>query len=348
MDISQLRQRASALGFSFERGLKKGAGYVLVNANGDRPLGTNYSASLADIEKYLDDHADDLDVDVEVTGEESKPPPTSAETRKSLGGHANANEIKEVLTPPPSTRQEQRDRIALDGLLSMGTNARSAMAFDQSSEAEKEKYRANLQAALAKEEKAKAAKLPKPTLPLRETGLNSDHPLAAEKARQGRVFQNANRQLKTNIGSLRDYNSDYYREEAFYNGLPRSELVRELERERLKNAPPPESGAYDPAPKPVTGFAVTAKRGRPSNADIQKRQAEWQQKQRLDEIAEAVRRRLRDKRTPKRDAEVGALLVDARALLGRGALDDWIETVPMSRSAAYGFLAKADPAKSSS
>jgi hypothetical protein len=340
MEINQLRQRASALGFSFERGLKKGAGYVLVDANGDRPLGTDYSASLLGIEKYLDDYADDVDVEVE-TGEESKPPPTPAEIRKSLGGHANVSEIKEVLTPPPSTRQEQRDRIALDGLLSMGNNARSAMAFDQLPEAEKEKYRANLRAALAKEEKAKAAKLPKPTMPLRETGLNSDHPLPAEKARHGRVFQEANRRLKTNLGSLRDYNSDYYREEAFYNGLPSPEWEREFERERLKNAPRPEPGAYDPAPKPVTGFAVTAKRGRPSNADIQKRQAEW----RLDKIAEALRSRLRDKRTPKRDAEVGALLVDAKALLSRGDWDAWIETLPISRSASYGFLAKANPAK---
>jgi hypothetical protein len=50
-----------------ERGLKKGAGYVLVDVNGDKPLGTDYTASLDDIDRFLNDFADDAGIDVAET-----------------------------------------------------------------------------------------------------------------------------------------------------------------------------------------------------------------------------------------------------------------------------------------
>jgi hypothetical protein len=103
-DINRLREKASALGFSFQRGTRKGAGYVLVNdANGDKPLGDTYTASLADIERYLNNFADDAGIDdVEIESVvPRKPQPSQSEIRKSLQGHPNAHKIKKLLEPPP-------------------------------------------------------------------------------------------------------------------------------------------------------------------------------------------------------------------------------------------------------
>jgi hypothetical protein len=85
IDVVKLREKATALGFSFER-LKQGAGYILIDSNGDKALGADYRASLGDIARYLDNLAADIRVDdVEVgSGNESKPPPTATEIRKSL------------------------------------------------------------------------------------------------------------------------------------------------------------------------------------------------------------------------------------------------------------------------
>ena len=153
--LNLLRAKASALGFSFERGMKKGAGYVLVDANGDKPLGTDYTPSLDDIERFLNDFADDAGIDdVETSGNEpSKPPPTAAEIRKSLAGHPDAGEIKKVLQPPPERREEQRQRLALDHLVWTGATGRSLIAFERLSEAEKEEYFAKLQAAIEDDKK---------------------------------------------------------------------------------------------------------------------------------------------------------------------------------------------------
>jgi hypothetical protein len=191
--LNRVRAKASALGFSFERGLKKCAGYVLVDVNGDKPLGTDYTASLDDIDRFLNDFADDAGIDVVETssGEPSKPPPTKVEIRKSLADHPDAGGIKKVLEPPPSTREEQRQRLALDHLVGTGATARSAMAFEQLSEAEKEEFYAKLRAAIEDEEKRKAAKLPAPVTPIRDIGINPDHPFAKERARQGRAFHAA-------------------------------------------------------------------------------------------------------------------------------------------------------------
>jgi hypothetical protein len=153
--LNLLRAKASSLGFSMERGLKKGAGYVLVDANGDKPLGTDYTASLDDIERFLNDFADDAGIDdVETSSDEpSKPPPTAAEIRKSLADHPDAGVIKKVLRPPPSTGEEQRQRLALDHLFWTGATGRSLMAFEHLSEAKKEEFFAKLQAAIEDEKK---------------------------------------------------------------------------------------------------------------------------------------------------------------------------------------------------
>jgi hypothetical protein len=310
---NQLREKASELGFSFQRGIRKGAGYVLVNdANGDKPLGNTYTASLVDIDRYLDSFADDAGLDdVEIgSGEPSKPPPTKAEMVKSLQGNTKAGEIKKALNPPSSTQQEQHDRIALDRLMRVGMDARSAMAFDRLSADEKEKHFANLRAAMAKEEKAKAAQSPKPTLPLRDKGLNSDHPLAQEKARQGRVFHKAGQRWKTNIASLRDCDSDGYQNHApHFDGEQSRE---EIDRAENMSGLPPDQENTDPTPKPTTSFTI-AKQGRLSKADRLIRQ-------RLFKARGGIREALARNDQPA----AGAMLREVKGILDHGEFGDWV------------------------
>jgi hypothetical protein len=310
MGTDDLKAKAAALGFTFERGVKKGAGYVLVDANGDRPLGTDYSASLADVKEYIDNFAADLGVDVEISDDKpSVPPPTHAQFQKSIREHANADQIKTVIREkkPPSTLQEQRDRIALDGLLSVGMSARSAMAFDKLSEAEKQKHFANVRDALAADEKrrAEAANLPTPT---------ADDPLVQERARQTRVFQKANAALKTNIASLADYDTEDYREIAFENGLTTWDDVREMLREEAANFIPPEATDHPAqhAPTTSTGFAVQFARPRRLSKD----------EQRLAAIGAEIRSR---KAAGASSAEIGKLLTTAKDILGHGAFLPWLQ-----------------------
>jgi hypothetical protein len=314
--LNLLRAKASALGFSMERGLKKGAGYVLVDANGDKPLGTDYTAALDDIERFLNDFADDAGIDdVETSSDEpSKPPPTKAEVRKSLADHPDAGEIKEVLEPPPSTREEQRQRLALDHLFRTGATGRSAMAFERLSEAEKEEFFAKLQAAIEDEEKRKTAKLPTPVMPIRDIGINPDHPLAQERARQGRAFNEANQRLKTNLASLKDYDAEKYRRDAFENGLLTPEQIWEAEREKAKDFVPPKAGAPYATPRPATEVTVVSKKRRVSKADRPIRRRLLQ-----------LRGAIRDAVARKDKAGAGTLLREAKDLLGHGPFIDWVE-----------------------
>jgi hypothetical protein len=314
--LNLLRAKASALGFSMERGLKKGAGYVLVDVNGDKPLGTDYTASLDDIDRFLNDFADDAGIDVAETSraEPIKPPPTKAEIRKSLANHPDAGEIKKVLEPPLSTGEEQRQRLALDHLVLTAATARSAMAFEQLSEAEKEEFYAKLRAAIADEEKRKTAKLPTSVTPIREIGINPDHPLAQERARQGRAFHAADQQLRTNLASLKDYDSADYRYDALLNGKLTPEEIWEFEREKAKDFVPPEAGAPYAAPKPAKGVTVVSKKRRVSKAD---RPIKWRLLQLRGAIRDAVARKDR--------AGAGTLLREAKDLLGHGAFIDWVE-----------------------
>jgi hypothetical protein len=315
-DLNRLRAKASALGFSFERGMKKGAGYVLVDANGDKPLGADYTASLADIDQFLNDFADDAGIDhVETSSDEpSKPAPTAAEIRKSLAGHPDAGEIKEVLEPPPARREEQRRRIALDRLVSTVATARSSMAFERLSEAEKEEFYARLRAAKEDEEKRKAAKLPRPVTPIRDIGINPDHPFERERARQGRAFHKANQQLRTNLASLKDYDTADYRRDALENGKLTPEEIWESEREKAKDFVPPEAGAPYATPKPATGVTVVSKKRRVLKADRPIRQRLLQ-----------LRGAIRDAVARKDRAGAGASLREAKDLLGHGPFIDWVE-----------------------
>jgi hypothetical protein len=239
---------------------------------------------------------------VETSSDEpSKPPPTMAEIRKSLAGHPDAGEIKKVLQPPPSTRDEQRQRMALDHLVSTVATPLSWIAFQGLSEAEKKEFYAKLQAAIEDEEKRKAAKLPTPGIPIREIGINPDHPLAQERARRGRAFHKANRQLRTNPTSLKDYDTEEYRWDALENGLLTPEEIWENEREKAKDFVPPEAGAPYAIPRPATEFAVVSKKRRVSKADRPLRQRLLQ-----------LRGAIRDAVARKDKAGAGTLLREAK------------------------------------
>ena len=100
MDVKQIEAKAAALGYSFERGLRKGAGYVLTDSHGDKPLGDGYTASLADIARYLNNLLHDLDepeIESGIAPDETRAPLSDAEIRRSLRGHDNANKINDVL-----------------------------------------------------------------------------------------------------------------------------------------------------------------------------------------------------------------------------------------------------------
>jgi hypothetical protein len=336
VNVEQLRDKASALGFSFERGMSNGSGYMLVHdASGDRPLGSAYTAYLKDIDRYLDSYALNAGVDVVEIGnsELSKPPLTMTGASKALEGHKDARKIKEVLSPPPSGRQAQRDRIALDRLFFTGMDTRSSMAFDKLSDAEKEAHRARLRAALEEEDRAKAAGLPKPTIPLRTIGINSDHPLAQERARQSRVFQRADQLLtRTNISSRRDgENEDLDDNEVLFR-RPKIEEEEPL---------PPEPGT-DYAPKAPCIPKVVVARPKLTRAEIVTRKANADAKQRADE-----RQRRIDEITAEVSAKytrrkpgIGQQLKEMRQIVSPSDYQAWLRGLGIPEASARRWAAE--------
>jgi hypothetical protein len=147
MDIKQLRDKATTLGFTFDKHpIKRGSGYVLIDPDGNKPLGDDYTASLSDIARHLETFAHDDDIEGGIS--EPNKPPSSAAIKKAIAGHNDASAVKEALKPLPpitgleiegkaSSIEERRRRMALDGLLAV-TNGPQRMAFDKLSEADKQ------------------------------------------------------------------------------------------------------------------------------------------------------------------------------------------------------------------
>jgi hypothetical protein len=91
----QLKAKAKALGYSYERDFEDRDGYVLVeDATGQIVLGDGYMATLKDIRAFLDNIATDLGVDVEVTKLPKIGPPSKKDINKALRGHEHAAEIR--------------------------------------------------------------------------------------------------------------------------------------------------------------------------------------------------------------------------------------------------------------
>ena len=151
-------------------------------------------------------------------------------------------------------------------------------------------------------------------MPIREIGINPDHPFAQERARRGRAFHKANEQLRTNLASLKDYDDAEYRWDALLNGKLTPEEIWEAECEKAKDFVPPEGGAPYTAPKPAKAIIVVSKRRRVSKADRPIRLRLLQ-----------LRGAIRDALARKDRAGAGTLLREAKDLLGHGPFIDWVE-----------------------
>jgi hypothetical protein len=92
------------------------------------------------------------------------------------------------------------------------------------------------------------------------------------------------------------------------------EEIWENEREKAKDFVPPEAGAPYATPGPATEFSVVSKKRRVSKADRPI-------KRRLLQLRGAIR----DAVARKDRAGAGALLREAKDLLGHGPFIDWVE-----------------------
>lgn len=331
--INRIREKAAALSCTFERGLKKGAGYVLVDGAGEKPLGADYSASLADIERYLDQHAHDLGIDEVETGlEESKPGPTTAEIEQSISDHPQAIEIKWVrdnvsLVSPSPGLNEKRRRLGLTQLMAARGTSGRAWAFERMSDSDKAAHSARLREALAEDERIEARKLPTPT-----SGDVMARAKANEEARKRRVFWEAEQRLKTNLDTLYDHHNEA--DWAFDNGWETPEEIFRRERERLAESLPPEAGPGYTTPQAPAGNVIVKKhQRRVSRADVPV-------KRRLLELRNAIRDVIdRDDRTA-----AGELLLQSKALRGHGAFAQWVETeIGITQRSAQRLMRQAKP-----
>jgi hypothetical protein len=102
---------------------------------------------------------------------------------------------------------------------------------------------------------------------------------------------------------------------------------------------PPEPGEYDPAPKAAAGFAVAAKTGRTSRAELAKRKA-------LLDCKAEIKAALAEK--PKDQIKLGRFLTRVKGLLGHGGLEQWVaDELCLSIRTAQGYMKAAKMAQPS-
>jgi hypothetical protein len=268
-NINSLRAKATELGFSFKKGAGKFAGYVLTNERHDdlneKPLGSDFSASLSDIADFLETFASDInagrvkesdepdaepEVEISATVATVKPP-SPQKLAASLRGHESADEIKAMTKAPKQTKQDVHTREALDYLLWVVNDPRASGAFYRQSKALQDAHWETLRLALEADEKAKAAKLPKSTVTIQDLDRE-------ERARQARKFHKINEKFRTNLDSIRDpmseddrdFELDLFRDPE----KDRAAWLQSIEREDAAFLAP-EAGPDYAAPTPSTGFA---------------------------------------------------------------------------------------------
>ena len=268
-NINSLRAKATELGFSFKKGAGQFAGYVLTNERHDdideKPLGSDFSASLPDIEDFLEDFAGDIsagrvkpsdepddEAEVETSADVAKvKPPSPQKLTAALRGHDHAAEIKALTKAPQQNKQDVHDREALDHLLWVVNDPRASGAFYRQSKATQDAHWEKLRLALARYENAKAAKLPKSTITFQDLERE-------ERARQARKFHKMNEAFRTNLDSIRDPMSEQDRDFALdmFRDPDRDDQMRldAIDRESAAFIPP-EAGPDYAAPTPSTGFA---------------------------------------------------------------------------------------------
>jgi hypothetical protein len=132
-NIDSLRAKATELGFSFKKGAGQFAGYVLTNERHDdldeKPLRSDFTASLADVEDFLEDFSADIsagrikesdepDADAEVETSTNVPkvkPPSPQKLAAALRGHESAAEIK-ALTKSAKVSDQQSGPTLQDAM----------------------------------------------------------------------------------------------------------------------------------------------------------------------------------------------------------------------------------------
>ena len=326
VNITELQKQAALLGFSFTKGPGKFSGYILIeDGTGERPLGHDYSASLADVATYLSHYRTEGDIDDLETGIESKPIP--------------ANQIKKAndILGRKQTKEEVHNRLLLNYYA-------TTKAWGDMSPEERRLHIVKQKAAEAEEEKAKAARLPKPTIPLRAIALNSDHPLAQERSRQSRVFRDADDRwveaLRTNVGTLlhgSEQDDEFYRDHFMDPEKERQRLYDEHVRNAAMTKPEP--GAPDfVAVQPGSGFAVSTT-GSPVPKEISTKSRDEAVAKMRGEVLVTLAGKIRQAIERKDKPEAGAGLAKAKKLLGHGSFIAWVEAqIGISARTAQRYL----------
>jgi hypothetical protein len=342
MDIVKLHEKAAALGCSIEPGAKRGAGYVLTDSNGQKPLGADYTAGLKDIEQYLDDLSDD---DVETGKDTTAKPPGRKEMTKALAQHPERAKIKQIIDRPKPTEAELLAKRRREGTRDSGGSLfwtlgqhdaywmrgyPGGMAPDDAARME-----ANARQARSEQEKIDAAAAParRPQLfrITDQTKISVDDPLFAEKSRKRRVFQQADRLFyRTNVRSLADGTE----------GTPAQ--IRAAITEAFGDALPPDEGPSG-ASIAATGFIVQSKR-QAAQRDHGGADA--------DAVA-AIRQGADDRRLaeagPKIDAALaandlgaaGAVLMQVKRIVGHGNFTPWLKNNGIEKRTAERWMKAA-------
>jgi hypothetical protein len=351
MDVMKLRGKAAALDFSFTKGPTKFAGYMLVNnANGDRPLGTDYTSSLAEIERYLADYTDSLDVEVELGSDSEAKPPAPKEIKQALKGNPKAVDIKAIVAekeglPRPKLTKEEREAEKRRESALLGTpGQQKAYQLGQAglpggmSPEDAAQYVLNSREAKRKQDEidSEAARKQKPQY-FRvndNTKISVDDPLFAEKQRRESVHKKADELLRrTSISSRKDIDPEDY-EQGFYRKSPSDSDDAD--------ALPPEGQSGAPAGS--TGFAVQTKRQAAQRdrgaapADALARLKREAKEQRLVAIEPQIKAAL----LRKDFIEAGRLLDEVKTkLLVHGQYALWLKSVGVPMRTAQRCLAKA-------
>jgi hypothetical protein len=342
MNQQQIKEKADALGFDLEKGEMKFAGYVIVHRDsGRKPLGDRYTASLREVQTYLERYAEDntsIVVDESDDEEESgilssieadvnkKPrvqPPSRSAKLESLHGHTDAAKIKDIALKServPETPEARRNRLQIDHFLNLTRHN-----LDLLPEAERAKLLEASRKAHEEEERLKAANLPKRGIrpgDVRNDKITIDDPNLREKVRQNNVFKKADRQFsRTNQSSKGDLKLGS-------DGFAEKPHLTEAERYFLK---PDADSADHQEVKPADVNAEQMK-GRLSRAELLRRRS-----------LQALELRFKAARAEgKSGAELGRILLEAKKnLVEHGRLQGWLMDLGISDRTARDWMDKA-------
>jgi hypothetical protein len=229
-DIDKLQEKAAELGCSFEKGATRFAGYVLTDSDGNKPLGDTYTASLKDIERWLDNRLADAGEDVEEDDDDKgklpvqppngppMKPPTTKKTNQVLKEHSNKDEIKRALDDQPHlTRDQLKDRMRRDIAIIQTPGIRAATSdpllaiFEDVDGCISKEDRDRLDAFSAKARADEAAKEAaeakrRKTQYFRvedNTKVSIDDPLHKEKVRFNNLVVLANKRMQNALATLK-------------------------------------------------------------------------------------------------------------------------------------------------